>query len=106
MHPYKVLRFFGENIVTSEFDEWKRYRKIAAPAFNEVRDFLRQSSIPRVTNNGLQRNRKLAFEESVRSITSLYEGEWRGKQEIIVDDATHLTLAVRTTICLSIGRKT
>ena len=35
---YGILKFFGNNIVTTEFDEWKRYRKIAAPAFSEVRD--------------------------------------------------------------------
>lgn len=38
VHAYKILNFFGNNIVTTEFDEWKRYRKISAPAFNEVRD--------------------------------------------------------------------
>jgi len=37
--PYRVLKFFGSNIVTAEFDEWKRYRKIAAPAFSEVRHY-------------------------------------------------------------------
>jgi len=34
---YEILKFFGNNIVVTEFDEWKRYRKIAAPAFGEVR---------------------------------------------------------------------
>ena len=33
---YGILTFFGGNIVVSEFDEWKRYRKVAAPAFSEV----------------------------------------------------------------------
>lgn len=33
---YRVLTFFGPNVVASEFDEWKRYRKITAPAFSEV----------------------------------------------------------------------
>jgi hypothetical protein len=27
---------FGANIVASEGEEWKKYRKIAAPAFSEV----------------------------------------------------------------------
>jgi cytochrome P450 len=31
-----VLAFFGHNIVVSEGDEWKKYRKIAAPAFSDV----------------------------------------------------------------------
>ena len=33
---YAVLTIFGANIVASEGEEWKKYRKIAAPAFSEV----------------------------------------------------------------------
>jgi len=33
---YTVLSFFGRNIVASEWDEWKKYRKITAPAFSDV----------------------------------------------------------------------
>ena len=36
VEEYDLLRFFGNNILTTEFEEWKRYRKIAAPAFSEV----------------------------------------------------------------------
>ncbi|KAH9998648.1 cytochrome P450 [Russula vinacea] len=32
---YAVLGIFGANIVVSEGEEWKKYRKIAAPAFSE-----------------------------------------------------------------------
>jgi cytochrome P450 len=31
-----VISVFGPNIVASEGEEWKKYRKIAAPAFSEV----------------------------------------------------------------------
>ena len=41
-----------------------------------------------------QRNNKLAFKESVRVITSLYEGPWHGKEEIVVEDTLSLTVAV------------
>jgi cytochrome P450 len=34
---YDALSVFGINIVASEGEEWKKYRKIAAPAFSEVR---------------------------------------------------------------------
>ena len=106
MDVYKILQFFGNNIVTTEFDEWKRYRKITAPAFSEVRDH--QSSMGRVSSNvtddGSQKNNKLAFEESVRAIASLYEGGWHGKQEVVVDDALHLTLAVSSAVWFSFGR--
>ena len=42
---YKVLAFFGRNIVASEGEEWKKYRKISAPAFSDVS--------PRSLNNSL-----------------------------------------------------
>ena len=37
LNLYEVLAIFGKNIVVSEGEEWKKYRKIAAPAFSEVR---------------------------------------------------------------------
>ena len=33
---YSFLQFFGNNVVASEFDEWKLYRRIVAPAFSDV----------------------------------------------------------------------
>ena len=33
---YEVLTVFGPNIVAAEGEEWKKYRKITAPAFSEV----------------------------------------------------------------------
>ena len=36
MNRYKVVTVFGPNIVASEGEQWKKYRKIAAPAFSEV----------------------------------------------------------------------
>ena len=41
VEQYKVLTFFGRNIVASEGDEWKKYRKIAAPAFSDALQFFR-----------------------------------------------------------------
>jgi hypothetical protein len=37
---YGILKFFGNNVGTTDFDEWKRHRKIVAPAFSEVRGHL------------------------------------------------------------------
>ena len=37
VHLYKPLSVFGINIVASEGEEWKKFRKIAAPTFSEVR---------------------------------------------------------------------
>ena len=33
---YAILRMFGPNVIASEGEEWKKYRRIAAPAFSEV----------------------------------------------------------------------
>jgi cytochrome P450 len=37
VHHYGLLLYFGSNIVASDGEEWKRFRKIAAPAFSDVR---------------------------------------------------------------------
>ena len=37
LEVYELLASFGSNILVTEGDEWKRQRKIAAPAFSEVR---------------------------------------------------------------------
>jgi hypothetical protein len=37
INKYVVLLIFGSNIVASEGDEWKKTRKIVAPAFSDVR---------------------------------------------------------------------
>lgn len=36
VQQYRILQFWGNNIVASEGEEWKRFRKISAPAFSEV----------------------------------------------------------------------
>lgn len=36
VYRYVLLTIFGRNIVASEGDEWKRFRKITAPAFSDV----------------------------------------------------------------------
>ena len=33
---YKLLNFFGKNVVTSEGDEWRQHKKIVAPSFQGV----------------------------------------------------------------------
>ena len=37
LEMYKPLEPYGPHIVASDYDEWKRYRKVCAPAFAEVR---------------------------------------------------------------------
>nr|BAL05196.1 cytochrome P450 [Phanerodontia chrysosporium] len=72
---YRVLTFFGANIVTAEGDEWKRFRKITAPAFSE-------------------RNNRLVWDETVKIMLDLFENEWAGKDTVVVDHAVEVTLPI------------
>ena len=54
-------------------------------------------------SDGLQKNNKLAFEESVRALTSLYGGGWCEKHEVVVDDTLRVTLTVSSATWLSTG---
>ena len=37
LHVYEIFEMFGANLLSTDFGVWKRHRKIAAPAFSEVR---------------------------------------------------------------------
>ncbi|THU75460.1 hypothetical protein K435DRAFT_824717 [Dendrothele bispora CBS 962.96] len=54
---YALLTIFGPNLVASEGEMWKKYRKICAPAFSE-------------------RNNRLVWESSVRVISDFIETAW------------------------------
>ncbi|KAF8895529.1 cytochrome P450 [Infundibulicybe gibba] len=54
IEKYDAILFFGRNIVGSEGDEWKKYRKISAPAFSE-------------------RNNKLVWDETVKIVNGLFD---------------------------------
>ncbi|KAJ3923191.1 cytochrome P450 [Lentinula edodes] len=75
VEQYKVLSFFGDNIVASEGEDWKRYRKIAAPAFSD-------------------RNNKLIWDETVRIILDLFENVWGSQESIVIDHALTITLPI------------
>jgi cytochrome P450 len=32
----RLLRFFGDSVLTTEGDEWKRHRRLTSPSFSEV----------------------------------------------------------------------
>ncbi|KAL1760262.1 cytochrome P450 [Schizophyllum commune] len=71
---YSFLKFFGNNIVASEFDEWKFYRRIAAPAFSD-------------------RNNALVWDEALRTTESLIDDVWRNGEEVHVDDVQDIALS-------------
>ncbi|KZT05609.1 cytochrome P450 [Laetiporus sulphureus 93-53] len=70
---YKILTFFGSNIVVTEADEWKRHRKISAPSFSE-------------------RNNRLVWDESMNIVKELSEVVWLGKDEVAIDNIVDLTV--------------
>ncbi|CAL1699490.1 unnamed protein product [Somion occarium] len=70
---YKLLLFFGPNIVASERDEWKRYRKVSAPAFTEP-------------------NNKLVWDETVHVVKDLFDNVWENRKEVIYEHALDITM--------------
>ncbi|KAG2343125.1 cytochrome P450 [Suillus weaverae] len=72
---YTILTFFGENIVVSEGNEWKRYRKIVAPAFSE-------------------RNNRLVWDATTQIMLDLFDTMWAGQEEVVVNHSVDLTLPI------------
>ncbi|KIK42697.1 hypothetical protein CY34DRAFT_83093 [Suillus luteus UH-Slu-Lm8-n1] len=72
---YTILTFFGENIVASEGNEWKRYRKIVAPAFSE-------------------RNNRLVWDATIQIMLDLFDTMWAGQEEVVVNHSVDLTLPI------------
>ncbi|KAK7051243.1 hypothetical protein VNI00_004743 [Paramarasmius palmivorus] len=66
VEQYRSLTFFGKNIIASEGELWKKYRKIASPAFSD-------------------RNNKLVWDETVRIMLDMFKNVW-GEQDVITTD--------------------
>ncbi|KAI9063783.1 cytochrome P450 [Trametes sanguinea] len=73
--PYKVLLAFGPNLVASEGDEWKRQRKLVAPAFSE-------------------RNNRLVWDETIRIMHDLFDNVWGDNDTVVIDNITDLTVPI------------
>ncbi|KAL1715836.1 cytochrome P450 [Schizophyllum commune] len=71
---YSFLDMFGPNILTSEFDQWKFFRKVAAPAFSE-------------------HNNRLVWAEATRTIDELIDDVWKNEQVVHVDNFLEITLS-------------
>ncbi|KAF9529433.1 614/534 cytochrome P450 [Crepidotus variabilis] len=71
---YEVLSLYGQNIVASEGEQWKRFRKISAPAFSDD-------------------NNKLVWEEAARAMSDLFE-EWKSEDVISVKHGTEITMPI------------
>ncbi|KAF5322602.1 hypothetical protein D9619_001346 [Psilocybe cf. subviscida] len=75
VHYYDVLSFFGRNIVASEGEEWKKYRKISAPAFSD-------------------RNSALSWSESVKTVKEMFTDLWMDRDVITVDHGADITVPI------------
>ncbi|KAG1760759.1 cytochrome P450 [Suillus occidentalis] len=82
---YRILTFFGENIVASEGNEWKRYRKIVAPAFSE-------------------RNNRLVWDATIQIMFDLFDTMWAGQEEVVVNHSVDLTLPIALELVIGFGR--
>ena len=78
--------------MVSEGEEWKKYRKIAAPAFSEV--CFELSWLPK-SERDFQRNTKLVWDETTRIVMDLFDNVWGDRSEIVVDHFLDITLPVR-----------
>ncbi|ESK89420.1 cytochrome p450 [Moniliophthora roreri MCA 2997] len=72
---YASLLFFGKNIIASEGELWKKYRKIASPAFSD-------------------RNNKLVWDETVRIMLDLFKNVWGSQEAITIDHVVDVTLPI------------
>ncbi|OSX58093.1 hypothetical protein POSPLADRAFT_1061204 [Postia placenta MAD-698-R-SB12] len=70
---YKVLLIFGPNIVASEFDSWKRYRRMVASAFSD-------------------RNHEYVWYSASKLGVDLLDNVFKNEKEVVLDDVTEITL--------------
>lgn len=75
LERYVILTFFGKNIIASEGNEWKRYRKIITPAFSE-------------------RNNRLVWDATTQIMLDLFDTMWDGQEEVVVNHSVDLTLPI------------
>jgi hypothetical protein len=92
MHRYKGAAVFGANVVVSEGDEWKKYRKIVAPAFSEVSPDRRSWPNPKFR---FQKNNKLVWDETIQIMMVMFDNVWGERSEVAVDHCVDITLPVR-----------
>ena len=79
--------------MASEGEEWKKYRKIVAPAFSEVRPERRSLHNPEYH---YQKNNELIWDETLRIMMDMFENVWGDKSEVVIDHCVEITLPVRS----------
>ena len=78
--------------MASEGEEWKKYKKIAAPAFSEVCLGRRSSSNPEYP---FKKNNKLVWDETIEIMKDMFDNVWGDRSEVVVDHCVDITLPVR-----------
>ena len=78
--------------MASEGEQWKKYRKIAAPAFSEVCPEWRSLTNPEYH---WQRNNRLVWDETILIMMDMFDNVWGDKSEIAVEHCVDITLPVR-----------
>ncbi|KAH9998659.1 cytochrome P450 [Russula vinacea] len=84
VYIYKAVSIFGANIVASEGEEWKKYRKISAPAFAE-------------------KNNKLVWDETIQIMMDLFENVWGSRSELVVGHCVDITLPIALFVISAAG---
>ncbi|EAU86315.2 614/534 cytochrome P450 [Coprinopsis cinerea okayama7 len=72
---YGPVNIFGDNILSSEGEEWKRFKKIVSPAFSE-------------------RNNRLVWEETIQVLAQLFSDVWENKDRVTIDNTKDLTFPI------------
>lgn len=95
-----MLNFYGRNIVVSEGEEWKRFRKVSNPGFSEVGHIYCCLSNPlvRVDDVLLKRNNRMVWEETQNIVLDLFEHEWGSKKVVTPEDVLKVTVSVSEVI--------
>ncbi|TDL26326.1 614/534 cytochrome P450 [Rickenella mellea] len=81
---YQLLRYFGDNILITEGDEWKRHRRTANPAFSE-------------------RNNRMVWNEAVRIVNDMFKNDWQDRPEIVVENCVDITMRLALLVIGSAG---
>ncbi|KAK1220219.1 hypothetical protein PQX77_017040 [Marasmius sp. AFHP31] len=74
LETYKPLAIFGPSVLSSEGDEWKKYKKVVKPAFTD-------------------RHSRMGWNETIQVMTDLFEEEWVDKKVVEVKDCLEFTLS-------------
>jgi len=81
--------------VACEGEEWKKYRKICAPAFSHVRIDVRLVTGSLIEDfTFYQRNNKLVWDETIKIMKELFNEVWAGKDVISLDQTLEITSSV------------